>query len=131
MAHAVADVPPGLTVRLAHARRRTRDRYTRGGTRDPPYRPDSTGADSSWAGRGGSLWWCCGLGRPARARWACVRPAFPSFTAMHPVNPPTASAASSAIAIFDDGDVGDAAKDIAFDTGSDFVMQAIGGNAVA
>ena len=40
-------------------------------------------------------------------------------------------AASAAVAIFDDGDVGNAAKDIAFDTGSDFIMQAIGGATTA
>ena len=40
-------------------------------------------------------------------------------------------AASTAIAIFDNGDVGEAAKDVAFDTGSDFIMQAIGGATIA
>lgn len=40
-------------------------------------------------------------------------------------------AASTAIAIFDNGDVGEAAKDVAFGTGSDFIMQAIGGATIA
>lgn len=72
---------------------------------------------------------CATGGAPVTALVACTANSAPAITANQAHL--ALLAASSAIAIFDDGDVGDAAKDIAFDTGSDFVMQAIGGNAVA
>ena len=72
---------------------------------------------------------CVTGGAPVTALVACTANSAPAITANQAHL--ALLAASSAIAIFDDGDVGDAAKDIAFDTGSDFVMQAIGGNAVA
>lgn len=72
---------------------------------------------------------CATGGAPVTALVACTANSAPAITANQAHL--ALLAASSAIAIFDDGDVGNAAKDIAFDTGSDFVMQAIGGNAVA
>lgn len=72
---------------------------------------------------------CVTGGAPVTALVACTANSTPAITANQAHL--ALLAASSAIAIFDDGDVGNAAKDIAFDTGSDFVMQAIGGNAVA
>ncbi len=65
---------------------------------------------------------------PATALVACTGPAASAIT----VNQAQIAllAASSAVAMFDKGDVGEAAKDIAFDTGSDFIMQAIGGTTV-
>lgn len=68
---------------------------------------------------------CATSGAPVTALVACTGPAASTITA----NAPQIAllAASSAVAIFNNGDVGDAAKDIAFDTGSDFIMQAIGG----
>lgn len=72
---------------------------------------------------------CVTGGAPVTALVACTANSAPAITANQAHL--ALLAASSAVAIFDDGDVGDAAKDIAFDTGSDFVMQAIGGNAAA
>lgn len=72
---------------------------------------------------------CATGGAPVTALVACTANSAPAITANQAHL--ALLAASSAIAIFDDGDVGNAAKDIAFDTGSDFVMQAIGGNAAA
>lgn len=72
---------------------------------------------------------CVTGGAPVTALVACTANSAPAITANQAHL--ALLAASSAVAIFDDGDVGDAAKDIAFDTGSDFVMQAIGGNAIA
>lgn len=72
---------------------------------------------------------CATGGAPVTALVACTANSAPAITANQAHL--ALLAASSAIAIFDDGDVGNTAKDIAFDTGSDFVMQAIGGNAAA
>ena len=72
---------------------------------------------------------CVTGGAPVTALVACTANSAPAITANQAHL--ALLAASSAVAIFDGGDVGDAAKDIAFDTGSDFVMQAIGGNAAA
>lgn len=72
---------------------------------------------------------CAAGGAPVTALVACTGPSAGAITANQAQI--ALLAASSAVAIFDNGDVGDAAKDIAFDTGSDFVMQAIGGTTVA
>lgn len=68
---------------------------------------------------------CASGAAPVTALVACTGPTASVITANAPQI--AVLAASSAVAIFDNGDVGDAAKDIAFDTGSDFIMQAIGG----
>ena len=68
---------------------------------------------------------CASGAAPVTALVACTGPTASAITANAPQI--AVLAASSAVAIFDNGDVGDAAKDIAFDTGSDFIMQAIGG----
>lgn len=72
---------------------------------------------------------CAAGGAPVTALVACTGPSAGAITANQAQI--ALLAASSAVAIFDNGDVGDAAKDIAFDTGSDFIMQAIGGTTVA
>lgn len=68
---------------------------------------------------------CATGGAPVTALVACTGPSAGAITANQAQL--ALLAASSAIAIFDNGDVGGAAKDIAFDTGSDFIMQAISG----
>ncbi|MDO4848735.1 MAG: hypothetical protein Q4B45_03055 [Coriobacteriia bacterium] len=72
---------------------------------------------------------CVTGGAPVTALVACTGPTAGAITANQAHI--ALMAASTAIAIFDNGDVGEAAKDIAFDTGSDFIMQAIGGVTVA
>lgn len=68
---------------------------------------------------------CATSGAPVTALVACTGPTASAITANQ--GQIALLAASSAVAMFDNGDVGEAAKDIAFDTGSDFIMQAIGG----
>ena len=68
---------------------------------------------------------CVTGGAPVTALVACTGSSAGAITANQAYI--ALMAASAAVAIFDDGDVGNAAKDIAFDTGSDFIMQAIGG----
>ena len=72
---------------------------------------------------------CVTGGAPVTALVACTGPTAGAITANQAHI--ALMAASTAVAIFDNGDVGEAAKDIAFDTGSDFIMQAIGGATVA
>ncbi len=72
---------------------------------------------------------CATGGAPVTALVACTGSGAGAITANQAYI--ALMATSTAIAIFDDGDVGDAAKDIAFDTSSDFIMQAIGGVTVA
>ena len=72
---------------------------------------------------------CATSGAPVTALVACTGPTASAITANQ--GQIALLAASSAVAMFDNGDVGEAAKDIAFDTGSDFIMQAIGGATVA
>ncbi len=68
---------------------------------------------------------CATGGAPVTALVACTGSSAGAITANQAHI--ALMAASAAVAIFDDGDVGNAAKGIAFDTGSDFIMQAIGG----
>ncbi len=68
-------------------------------------------------------------GAPVKALLACTGSGASAITANQARI--AMMAARSAVAIFTEEDVTDAAKDIIFDTGSDFIMQAIGGATVA